>query len=124
MITRRALLLAGAAVSACGTREGGGAPPFPTQAAGWTLEAPPDAAADLNGSQGAWTARYSGQPPLRVTVYRMSSQTAAFAQVQNWRPEPSKLAFYKGSYFGIAEGDGADHATLNRFASAVQEAFP
>jgi hypothetical protein len=97
---------------------------LPQQAADWTRESEPESAANINGSEGAWTARYSGQPPLRVTVYRMSSQTAAFAQVQNWRAEPNKLAFYKGRHFGIAEGEGADHAALNRFASAIQETFP
>lgn len=61
---------------------------------------------------------------MRVTVYRMPSQTGAFAQVQSWRAEPNKLAFYKGAHFGLVEGEGADHATLNRFANAIQGAFP
>jgi hypothetical protein len=61
---------------------------------------------------------------MRVTVYLMPSQTGAFAQVQSWRAEPNKLAFYDGPYFGIVEGDRADHAALNRFANAIKGALP
>jgi hypothetical protein len=88
------------------------------------IESGPEATEGISGSEGAWTARYSGKPPMRVTVYLMPSQTGAFAQVQSWRAEPNKLAFYKGRTSASSEGEGADHAALNRFANAIKGALP
>lgn len=124
LIARRTLLLAAAAATGCTAKRSGEAPAFPRYASDWTLETGPDPTEGVSGSEGAWVARYSGKPPVRVTVFRMPSQTGAFAQVQNWRAEPNKLAFYEGRYFGIVEGDGATHAVLNRVANAIKDGLP
>ncbi len=71
-----------------------------------------------------WRWTYEGTPPIQLTVYRMPSQTSAFAAVQDWRPAAGQLAFYKDRYYGIAESAGAGIRTLTRFVAAVQTALP
>jgi hypothetical protein len=112
------------ALAACTAKKTGGPPEFPKYAGDWTLQSGPEPAESVAGAEGAWVARYSGNPPMRLTVIRMPSQTGAFDAVQRWRAEAGKLAFYKGPFFGIVESPGADHAAMNRFAAAIQSSLP
>ena len=75
-------------------------------------------------SKGFTEARYDGTPPIQVHLEQKSSQTTAFSAVQSWRPEPNKLAFYRGRIFGIVESPGADLRTLNRFVTAFEKTLP
>ena len=123
LVSRRSWLLAACVLPACTSRHREG-PAFPRYAGNWTLQSGPQDTEGASGAEAAWVAIYAGQPNIRVTLQRMPSQTGAFAKVQEWRPAAGKLAFYKGPYFGIVEADGADHPTMNRFATAFQGSLP
>ena len=116
-------MLSVAVIAAC-NRKPDGPPEFPKYAGDWTLTSGPEPTEAVAGAKGAWTAQYSGVPPMRLIICEMPSQTGAFDQVQRWRAEAGKLAFYKGRYFGVVEAEGADHATLNRFAASIQSGLP
>ncbi len=70
------------------------------------------------------SARYTGVPEISVSVTRKGSTTEAFNDLQSWRAEAGKLAFYRGPYFGLAESPGADQKTLSRFVRALEARIP
>jgi hypothetical protein len=122
-MNRRVWLASVIALAGC-TRKPEGPPEFPKYAGDWTLTSGPNATEAIAGANGAWTGDYSGNPPMRLTICEMQSQTSAFDAVQRWRAEAGKLAFYKGPYFAVIEAKGADHPTLNRFAAAIRSGLP
>lgn len=99
----------------------GKVPVLPATAAEWTLD-PASYPGDQKPPQ--LTATYKGAPDITVRLTQKGNQTLAFSDVQSWRAEPGKLAFYKGSWFGVAESAGADQRLLNRFVTAFQKQLP
>ena len=108
---------------------------LPVETSGWKIAAPqtcmkpvPPAMKVWRGTAGArsvFTADYAGSPPMKLTIYYMPSEFAsAFDAEQKWSPQPGKRSFFKGSYFGVVEGDGADRLVLERFVGAIEAALP
>jgi hypothetical protein len=49
---------------------------------------------------------------------------SAFDAAQKWQPQPGKMSFFQGSYFGVVEAAGADPFTLERFVVALEATLP
>jgi hypothetical protein len=67
----------------------------------------------------AATAVYSGPAQVRVTLCRMRGEASAMAVFQSWRPRDGVQPFYRGVWFGFAEG--ANPQTLLGFARALEK---
>ncbi len=96
---------------------------LPPAAAGWKLveqtTLPPA------GALKAWHATYDGAPPMTLTLYQMPwSPNSAWDAIQKWRTRRGAMAFAKGSYFGVAQSQNADPATMRRFLQGVTAALP
>jgi hypothetical protein len=116
-MTRWILLVTLAALLSACAQTADRKPPFPETVSTWRL-------GSVGGDGSKWIARYQGQPDITLDLSEMSSTTAAFSAVQNWRPEPGKLAFYKGRFFGMAQSPAADQRTLNAFVTAFEKTLP
>src|SRR6266498_1957426 len=125
MITRRVMLVSAAVSAACSRAPEIEPPRLPAKLGRWTLEYKPQ---PLDGlipvATAGWRYSYLGVPDVTLKLYALPSQTSAFDATQKWRPAPGKLAFYKGRFFGIAEADGGQFATLNDFVTNVQPLLP
>lgn len=68
---------------------------------------------------------YEG-PSGKVTVaaFQLANGPAAFEQVQKWRAQPGKLAFYRGAWFVVLESEGMDAAQLSKIASSIEKTMP
>lgn len=116
-MNRRCLLVIPLVLASCGAPGDLLKPEAMKRVDGWAL-----AASSAGGDK--WKGRYTGAPTIEVELTRMSSQTVAFSAVQDWRPEPGKVAFYHGRYFGIASAEGADTRVLSKFVSAFEKLLP
>jgi hypothetical protein len=88
-----------------------------------TMALPAEEAPALVRSLGlhqAIRAVYEGNGSVTVRLFEMKVEASAFELVQKWRPQDG-LAMYKGPYFFVAEGKGADQATLASFLHAFQQ---
>ena len=108
---------------------------LPTDPGGWKIAATQNCVKPVPAAMKTWrgtagarivcTAEYVGSPPMKLTVYYMPNEFAsAFDAAQKWSPEPGKMSFFKGSYFGVAESEGADRFALERFILAVEATLP
>ena len=108
---------------------------LPRTAAGWTLASPARCTTPVppelqrwrgtNGARLVCAGDYTGPLPVTLTIYYMPSEFAsAFDAAQKWQPQPGKMSFFKGSYFGVVESSGADGFTLERFVLAVESTLP
>jgi len=79
---------------------------------GWTLASPSDAG----------RAVYQGPMEITVVIQTTSGQATAFEMVQKHQPQPGSLVFHHDRYFVTVSAPGADNATLNRFAEALEKA--
>lgn len=108
---------------------------LPPAADGWTLTAPQNCVKPVPASLLVWrgtagarqacVAEYTGAPPMKLSIYDMPSEFAsAFDAAQKWSPQPGKMSFFKGQYFGVVESPSADGHTLERFVLAMEAALP
>jgi hypothetical protein len=45
---------------------------------------------------------------MTLTIYFMPNEFAsAFDAAQKWQPQPGKMSFFKGRYFGVVEASAA-----------------
>jgi hypothetical protein len=90
--------------------------PVPTELKTWRGTA---------GARSVCTADYGGAPPMHLTIYFMPNEFAsAFDAEQKWTPQAGKMAFFKGSYFGVVESAVDDRAALDRFIVAIEAGLP
>jgi hypothetical protein len=108
---------------------------LPPAADGWTLTPPqtchkpvPAEYKTWRGTQGAHRVcrgEYVGSPAMKLTIYDMPNEFAsAFDAAQKWQPQPGKMGFFKGRYFGVVESPDADRRTIERFLLAVEATLP
>ncbi len=130
-MARKIWLSAALFAAACGPGEQGlpWTPPAAI-AGGWQLASseaiPPEQAPEEVRRLGLETAlrgRYDGPLPLTVEFYRMRSAPSAFELMQRWRPEPGRMASYKGRWFFLIQSDGAAHAELTAAAQGLEAAL-
>ncbi|MCU1236622.1 MAG: hypothetical protein JWP63_4589, partial [Candidatus Solibacter sp.] len=90
----------------------------PESAAGWTLTSPPRCTTPVppelqrwrgtNGARTVCLGDYTGAPPMTLPIYCMPNEFAsAFDAAQKWQPQPGKMSFFKGRYFGVVEASAA-----------------
>jgi hypothetical protein len=108
---------------------------LPSDPAGWKLTAPQTCVKPVPADWRVWRgtagaaracrAEYTGSPPMSLTIYDMPNEFAsAFDAAQKWQPQPGKMAFFKGRYFGTVESPAADRFALERFVLAVESTLP
>lgn len=107
---------------------------LPTASAEWTLAdqallkpVPPELKTwrGTASAMRAWRATYRGTPAMTLTLYEMPRWPGgAFDALQQWRPQPGKMAFMKGTYFGVAESPDANQGVLTRFVHGIATAIP
>jgi hypothetical protein len=108
----------------------------PSTAAEWTLVPPPDchtpSSAERRLFDGVRAARricraqYTGTPTITLTLYDLPGGPAAtaFDAFQQWRTQPSRMGFFRGGVFGVAEAPEADKKALNRFVVTLEAGLP
>jgi hypothetical protein len=108
---------------------------LPPDPAGWKIAAPQNCVKPVPAEWKAWRgtagarracrAAYAGSLPMTLTIYDMPDEFAsAFDAAQKWQPQPGKMAFFQGRYFGVVESPGADRFALERFLVAVEATLP
>lgn len=116
-MTRRLWAIAALAVCACGS-----APPLalPESAGQWRKQSPDQEVTQVDitpeihrlGLRQAKQAEYANpaESKMRLFVFRMGGQAAAFELVQKWRPAAGRLAFSVGDQFCEVRGDAGELA--------------
>jgi hypothetical protein len=68
---------------------------------------------------------YEGpQGKFTLAAFQLANGPAAFEQVQKWRAQPGKLAFYHGAWFVVLESEGMDAGQLSKIASSIEKTMP
>ena len=96
---------------------------MPASVGEWRRSGDASAATPVPRGVAAWSAVYDGTPRITATIHEMPSGLA-FDVLQKWRPEPGKLAFFRGRYFGVAESAGTDQRALQPFVAAFEKLLP
>lgn len=128
MIRRRTLLLWVAALAGCRARKDA-ATLLPENVAGkWRRTGSRDLpAAELPEPPARPTVRrvvradYAGPGTMEVTLYELSSNTAAFDAVQRFQHAPETVFFHKDEYFTVVRWQGADREAVGAFVRALEK---
>lgn len=128
MLTRRNLVLICAAATSCARQSKAIAEVLPTQLQDdWKLQGTKTLPAEESpaivrslGLRQAITATYQGTGRIVIRVFEMNVEASAFELIQKWQQRDG-LAIYKGPYFVVARGEGADQATVASFLQALQQ---
>jgi hypothetical protein len=108
---------------------------LPLIAAEWKLSAPADCGRPAKAEVQSWPgtsstrrvcrAQYVGEADVRLTLFDMPADAAAFDAFQSWLPSrPGRVGFFKGHFFGVVESTQADRGALERFTAAIEKALP
>ena len=109
----------------------------PAAAAEWQLSSPADCGNPLKAEIQSWPgtsgarrvcrATYVGPSKVQLTVFDMPewAGATAFGVFQRWLSSgPGTMGFLKGRYFGVVDSPDLDHAAMERFRMAIENALP
>ncbi|HWQ54697.1 MAG TPA: hypothetical protein VN442_13515 [Bryobacteraceae bacterium] len=128
MIRRRTLLLLVVALAGCRARKDAAAM-LPENLAGkWrrtgSREVPAAQAPEppvRSTVRRVVRADYAGPGAVEVTVYELSSNTAALDAVQRFQHAPGTVFFHKDEYFTVVRWQSADREDVGAFVRALEK---
>jgi hypothetical protein len=126
MTRPRILLLALAALAACGSKTATMPDLFPESVGSWHRTAAPEltAAAAPDGIDAALVekvraATYEGPGKLEARAYQLTSSAVALDLVQRWHATADTVYFYQDRFLVVLKWQTADRKALQEFVAAL-----
>lgn len=120
-MTRREILAAAVALTACSRPARPTGQLLPASVAGWRRESTVDIPPSPAGAKRAFEGVYRGPGTIEVELYEMRSPAGALDLAQRWKPAADTVFFYKENYFVVVKWERVERQALTEFLRAVEK---